>query len=226
MLKRMRDIVAATVNEVLDSLEDPRMMVKQYLRNVEGEIRKAKDAIIRHQVMADRFERHAEEAFQLAARRRMQAEQALDAGEEDLARKALSEMKHWEKRAEQYRQDADKAAEQVRELKEQLSQLEKKYQELRDRKNALLARANAAKTKKRIHTTLHRIDSESAIKGFERMEERILQMEIQANAYAGGEAKSAEGRLAYTDEVEKELEKLRARRSESQPADEVEGAGN
>lgn len=226
MLKRMRDIVAATVNEMLDYLEDPKAMIKQYLRNVESEIGKAKDAIVRHQIMAERFERQAEEAFQLASRRKMQAEQALDAGEEDLARKALSEMKHWEKRAEQYRKDADKTAEQARELKEQLSRLEKKYQELRDKKNALLARANAAKTKKRIHTTMHRIDSESAIKGFERMEEKILQMEVQSDAYAGGGTKPAEGRLAYADEVEKELEKMRARRSGSRAKDGGESSGN
>src|SRR5690606_40187358 len=94
----------------------------------------------------------------------------LEAGEEELARKALSEMKHWEARADQYRTCADKTAGQVRELKEQLSRLEKKYQELRDKKDALIARANAAKTKQRIHTTLHKIDSESAIRGFERME--------------------------------------------------------
>lgn len=224
MLKRMRDIVVATVHEVLDHLEDPRSMIKQYLRDVEEEIRKAKDAIIRHQVMAERFERQAEEALRMVARRKMQAEQALDAGEEELSRKALSEMKHWEARADQYRKDADKTAEQVRELKEQLSRLEKKYQELRDKKNALIARANAAKTKQRIHTTLYKIDSESAIKGFERMEERIAQMEIQANAHAGVHAEAAP--LAYADEVEKELAKLRARRSGSAQPDGGEMPGN
>src|SRR5690606_40296824 len=98
MIKRVRDIVVATVHEVLDHLEDPRAMIKQYLRDVENEINKAKDAIIRHQVMAERFERQAEEALRMAARRKMQAEQALEAGEEELARKALSEMKHWEAR--------------------------------------------------------------------------------------------------------------------------------
>src|SRR5690606_7376193 len=197
MIKRVRDIVVATVHEVLDHVEDPRAMIKQYLRDVEEEIRKAKDAIIRHQVMAERFERQAEEALRMVARRKMQAEQALDAGEEELSRKALSEMKHGEARADQYRKAADKTAEQVRELKEQLSRLEKKYQELRDKKNALIARANAAKTKQRIHTTLYKIDSESAIKGFERMEERIAQMEIQANAHAGVHAEAAP--LAYAD---------------------------
>lgn len=213
MLKRMRDIVVATVNEALDQLEDPKAMIKQYLRDVESEIRKAKDAILRHQVMAGRFEKQAEEALRLAALRRMQAEQALEAGEEELARKALFEMKHWEERADQYRKDADKTAGQVRELKEQLGRLEKKYLELRDKKNALIARANAAKTKSRIHTMLHRIDSESAIKGFERMEERIAQMEIQANAHAGGDP--AAMFPACADEVEKELEKMRARRTKA-----------
>ncbi len=224
MIKRVRDIVVATVHEVLDHLEDPRAMIKQYLRDVENEINKAKDAIIRHQVMAERFERQAEEALRMAARRKMQAEQALEAGEEELARKALSEMKHWEARADQYRTCADKTAGQVRELKEQLSRLEKKYQELRDKKDALIARANAAKTKQRIHTTLHKIDSESAIRGFERMEERIAQMEFQANAHAGENA--GESYLAYADEVEKELAKMRARRSGSAQSDGGQMPGN
>ncbi|MBM7646654.1 lia operon protein LiaH [Scopulibacillus daqui] len=212
VLKRMKNMITATINEGLDKLENPQIMLKQYLRDMDAEIAKAKHAIIKQQAIEKNFFMKKDEAEKLAAKRKEQAQRAFDAGEEDLARKALQEMKHFEAKAKQYEDLYEKAGEQVKDLKNQLSQLEDKFQNLKDKKNALIARANAAKAKEHMYTSINRIDSESTYKEFQRLEERICEMEIKANTYAGSsfEGNSSEWtKLEYADEAEKELEKMR-----------------
>jgi lia operon protein LiaH len=178
VLKRIGDMISASIHEGLDQIENPRVMLNQYLREMEDEVAKAKHAIVKQQTLERGFQTKLEDSRRSAAKRKQQAELAFDAGEEDLARAALSEMKHFEAKAEQYRGLYGKASEQVGELREQLSRLEEKFQTLKDKKYALIARANAAKTKEHIQASIHRADSESAFKEFQRLEDRITEMEI------------------------------------------------
>ncbi|MFC7395417.1 PspA/IM30 family protein [Scopulibacillus cellulosilyticus] len=212
VLKRIKNMITATINEGLDKMENPQVMLKQYLRDMDGEIAKAKHTIIKQQAIEKSFYMKKEEAEKLANKRKEQAQLAFDAGEEDLARKALQEMKHFEAKAEKYCELYEKAGEQVKDLKIQLSQLEEKFQDLKDKKNALIARANAAKAKEHIHTSINRIDSESTYKEFKRLEERINEMEIKADTYASASFISDANqwrKFEYADEAEKELEKMR-----------------
>ncbi|MBA4494147.1 PspA/IM30 family protein [Paenactinomyces guangxiensis] len=217
-LKRLRDFLAATYHEVMDELENPEAMLKQYLREVEKEIEKAKDTIVKQQMMGKEFARQLEEAKKLAARREKQAQIAFQAGEEELSRKAFAEMKHYEAKAKEYQEYTVKSEEQVKELREQLGKLEKKYQDLKDKKNDLVARAAVAKAKYSMNATLSFVASDSALKEFKRIEDRITEMEIKANSYAnaglGGEDLSF-AKVEYADEVEQELEKLRGTKSET-----------
>lgn len=212
-LQRIKDIVMATIHEGLDKIEDPMVMLNQYLREMESECAKAKHAVIKQQILERSFAAQMDEMQKMAGKRKGQAQLALDAGEEDLARKAVAEMKHYEAKAAQYREFHEKAAEQVRELKEQVSMLEEKIQTLKDKKYALLARANAARAKEHIYASINRIDSESSFREFQRLEERIMEMEIKANAYTGYDFLTNDMQLRhhlYNDEVEKELENMRA----------------
>lgn len=209
MFKRMRDMVVATIHEGLDRLEDPKVMLNQYMRDMETEIAAAKQAIIKQQALGKGFEQRAQKAAALAVRRKQQAELALKSGEEELARKALAESKHFESKANQDREQAQKTAEQVRELREQLDQLEKRFDILKDKKQALIARANAAKTKKSIAASIHRMDSESTYQEFQRLENRIMEMEIEANTIGAADWDQGH-RWEHTHDIERELEKMKS----------------
>ncbi|ASS74102.1 hypothetical protein CIG75_03265 [Tumebacillus algifaecis] len=210
MIKRILNIISAAIHEGLDQIEDPKMMLNHTLRNMEDELSKARHAIVKQQAIAASYEKSLDEAQALEDKRRRQAEQAFNAGAEDLARKALSEMKHYEARAQYYDEQAELAYGQVRELKEQGVLLERRYEELKDKKQALIARANVAQVKERIVTALHSIDTDSFCREFQRLENRILEKEIRAKAgtsFATDEMCYA--RVEYADEVEKELERMR-----------------
>ncbi|ARU60262.1 hypothetical protein CBW65_03680 [Tumebacillus avium] len=210
MFKRIANLISAAIHEGLDQIEDPKMMLNHTLRNMEEEIAKARHAIVKQQTLTASYEKNKEEAHALQDKRRRQAEQAFNAGEENLARKALGEMKHFEARAAYFGEQADHAAEGVRELKEQASLLERRYQELKDKKHALIARANVAQVKERIVTALHSIDTDSFVREFQRFENKILEMEIRANTGASSTFDELSySRFEYADEVEKELERMR-----------------
>lgn len=212
VFKRIGDMISATINEGLDQIENPRVMLNQYLRNMEDELAKAKHSVVKQQSLEQGFGRKRDDARQMAQKRNHQAQLAFDAGEEELARKALAEMKHYEAKAGQYEELRQKATAQVLELKEQLAQLEEKFQTLKDKKYALIARANAVKAKEHMMASMNRIDSESSFKEFQRLEDRIAEMEVRVNAwgdsgFAGDYSQFS--KLEYADEVEKEIEKMR-----------------
>lgn len=216
VFKRMGDMISATIHEGLDQIENPRVMLNQYLRDMEDEVSKAKHAIMNQQTLKQGFYRKMDEARKLVSKRREQAQMAYDASEEDLARTALAEMKHYEAKVNQYQALYDKATEQVRELQGQLSQLEEKFQVLKDKKYALIARANAAKAKQHMNNSLNRVDSESSFREFQRLEDRIHEMEIKANTWddAGFDSTANHPfmKVEYAEAAEKELNKLRERK--------------
>lgn len=213
VLKRIGDMITATVNEGLDQLENPRVMLNQYLRDMEDELAKAKHTIARQETIAYGFERKKQEAQDWIARRKRQAQVAFDAGEEELARKALAQMKHYEAKRVQYEELREKAAAQVLELKDQLGELQEKFQVLKDKKYALIARANAVKAKEQMQASMSRIDSESSFRKFQRLEDRIAETEVRVNSWMGMDIGNSGSndyvRMEYADEVEKEIEKMR-----------------
>ncbi len=224
VFKRISDIFKATIHEGLDQIENPLVMINQYLREMETEIEKARQAISRHMILQQSFQTQMEEARQRADKRKNQAQLAVDAGEEDLARRALMEKKQYTARTEHYRNMYENATEQVEILKSQLQELLQKYEEMRDRKYALIARANAAKTKEKMSNTMNRFHAESTVKEFERMEERIREMEVRAhvarsNNFSGpvnDPLDSAFAHLEKDEEIEQELAQLRNRKERGQ----------
>ncbi|WP_430742376.1 stress responsive protein LiaH [Bacillus atrophaeus] len=210
VLKRIRNMFVASVNEGLDKLENPKVMLNQYVRDMESDIAKAKQTIVKQHTIAHQFKKKYEEASQTAGKRKNQAQLAFDAGEEELAKKALTEMKYLEGKAAEHKAFYEHADQQLAELKEQLSTLEVRLQDVKDKKQALIARANAANAKEHMNASFDKIDNESAYREFLRMENRIEEMEVRANYSQSAEAGTEYSRTEFAGEVEAELEKMRS----------------
>ncbi|WP_416655443.1 stress responsive protein LiaH [Bacillus amyloliquefaciens] len=210
VLKRIRDMFVASVNEGLDKLENPKVMLNQYVRDMESDIAKAKQTIVKQHTIVHQFKKKQEDASETAAKRKNQAQLAFDAGEEELAKKALTEMKYLEGKAVEHEKAYEQAKTQLAELKEQLETLETRLRDVKDKKQALIARANAAKAKEHMNASFDKIDSESAYREFLRMENRIEEMEVRVKYGTSAEANTEVSRSQYSDEVEAELEKMRS----------------
>ena len=183
VFQRVKDMTKASIHDLLDKMEDPIVMLNQYLRDMEVEIRDAEVTVARQMAAERRMKHRLDEASRIAYDRESQAEQALRNGNELLARKLLEEKVQYDQQVADLAGHHAQASAQVSELTAQLHEMKEEFYKLRNKRNELAARAQMAKARKQMAqvSTLHTIESGNASAGFGRMEEKILQLEAEAD---------------------------------------------
>ncbi len=179
---RMTDIVKANVNDLITRAEDPEKMIRQMILEMEEAVNKATASVGTAVANEKRLERqYLEKQDQIEAWQK-KAEMAVEAGEDDLARRAL------ERKAanQEATHDLEVALEESRktssQLKQQLTQLKAKLDEARTRQGTLIARRRAAEARKQIARGLSGV-GEDAFSSFERFRQRIETEEAEAEAH-------------------------------------------
>ena len=179
---RMADIVKANVNDLITRAEDPEKMIRQMILEMEEAVNKATASVGTAVANEKRLERqYLEKQDQIEAWQK-KAEMAVEAGEDDLARRAL------ERKAanQEATHDLEVALEESRktssQLKQQLTQLKAKLDEARTRQGTLIARRRAAEARKQIASGLSGV-GEDAFSSFERFRQRIESEEAEAEAH-------------------------------------------
>jgi phage shock protein A len=109
---------------------------------------------------------------------------AVRAGDDNLARQALSRKQEHETISTQFQQQWISQKQAVEKLKDALRLLNNKIEEAKRKKNILIARKKRAEAQQQIANTMQGLGDTSAFDTFDRMAERIQLMEAEAEAGA------------------------------------------
>ena len=233
MLSRMSTIVKSKMNRILDNAEDPRETLDYSYEKQLEMLRNVKRGVVEMVAAKRQIQSQADKVRENIARLERQAEQAVDAGREDLALLAL-ERKH---SAVLELQGLDEQIAGMEVEQEKLTQAEQrlsaKVAAFRNKKEVIKAQYTAAQAQVRIGSALSGISEEMGDVGLavERAESKTESLKARASAIdelasigvledAGGAAKDDITRelekMSISSGAESELAALKARKAGSQ----------
>ena len=179
---RVSTIFKSNVNAALDQAEDPEKMLNQITNEMQEQLVKVKQQVATAIAQEKRLQKDYENEQEQADGWEQKATIALQRENEDLAREALTRRNEHANIASGYKEQWDKQKQAVAMLKDNLRTLERKIDEAARKKNLLIARQKRAKAQKAIHETMAGMKDNSAFATFDRMEEKVGDMEARADA--------------------------------------------
>jgi phage shock protein A len=212
---RMTDILKSNINELLDRAEEPEKMIRQMVREMEEAVNKATASVGTAVANQKRLERQYNEKTAQTREWQRKAECAVEAGDDDLARRALERKTVFQKAADDLKPALDESQQTATQLRDQLRELKTKLEEARTRQGTLVARHRAAEARKKLAQSISGLGSD-AFSSFERFEQKIESTEAEAEAHTeiAGEMVDIEKQVRKLDahkEVEDELAVLKAK---------------
>ncbi len=187
IFKRISDIISANLNELTESFEDPELMLKQAIREMETSINEVTEQTAKAMANEKTLNRELERNRQQAEEWKGRASKAVDAGDDDLARRALSRKKEHDKLVAALEDQLEAAGEASGVLKRQLDAMKAKLAEAKRNHATLTARKRAADFRKRVDAQVAGVSTDvetDAFAKFERLRSKVEQAEAEAEAMA------------------------------------------
>ncbi|KAH6821713.1 plastid transcriptionally active 4 [Perilla frutescens var. hirtella] len=211
LFDRFARVVKSYANAVISSFEDPEKILEQTVIEMNDDLIKLRQATAQVLASQKQLENRYKAAQQASEDWYRRAQLALGKGDEDLAREALKRRKSYADNANSLRTQLDQQKTVVENLVSNTRLLESKIQEARSKKETLKARAQSAKTATKVSEMLGNVNTSSALSAFEKMEEKVLAMESQAEALNQLSTDELEGKFALleTSSVDDDLADLK-----------------
>lgn len=183
LFKRVGDIISANLNEMVDRFEDPEKMLRQAVREMEQAVASALDGAVRVIANERLLARQLDEQRGLLERCRQRAEEAVRAGDDDAARRALLRKVEHAKLVDALSDQHAAAEAAATRLRRQIDALRVRLAEARRKQAALIARRRAADAHWKLAETINSVTvDESAFNKFDRMSRKVEQAEAEADA--------------------------------------------
>lgn len=182
-LTRMADVVRAEVDDFLTRLEDPKKMVRQMVLDMEGALDDAVAAVGRAVANEKMLEKKLAVKKEAVDVWQNKAETAMEAGEEELARKALHQKVVVFEEVTALTQSLEEAREVSITLKKQLTELKAKLESAKTRQGALIIRKGNAALRSDMHHFTGIRDAE-AFARYDKFCQDVAHEEVVAEVYA------------------------------------------
>jgi phage shock protein A len=192
---RISSVFKANVNHMISKAEDPEKMLNQIVLEMNEQLAKTKQQVTAAIADEKRLEKQYKGEETETQEWERKATLAVQRENDTLAKEALARRNEHQNLANEYKIQWEKQKQAVGELKESLRALERKIEEAGRKKNLLIARQKRAKAQKQIHETMAGMRDGSAFESFDRMEDKVTDIEARADAAV---------EMAQTEEVKLE----------------------
>ena len=214
ILTRIRSLISANINAMIDAAEDPEKMVDEYLRQMRAELSEARAATAMAMADETRLRSQYERNKSQADEWQRKAEIAVQKDQDDLAREALLRKSNAQKLVDGYQAQWESQRDQVSELRMALSKLEAKIDEAEAKRDLILAKNRRAQTQEAITSALQSVQGQTADESLGRMEAQVDERLARADAMAdlaGQDLDSRFSDLETEQQVETDLADLKAK---------------
>jgi phage shock protein A len=205
IFSRLKTLISSNVNDAISKAEKPEKMLNQLIIEMQEQLLESKRSVALAIADEKKLERELASQETQAQEWEKKAMLAVRAGKDDLAKEALLRKQEYDNASAEYRKQWEAQKLSVEKLKDSLRDLQNKIEEAQRKKNLLIARAKRAEAQQKIQSTISSINgNQSAFDAFDRMSQKVDQMEAQAEAAQELEDLSSSANL---DKKFKELEK-------------------
>ncbi|WP_123039365.1 PspA/IM30 family protein [Cohnella candidum] len=214
VMKRVRDMTVATLNDRLEKSEDPVRVIDQFLWSTHQEIVQSEQLQRQYAAHTDGLLRQWKDAEQWMNKREEQALTALKAGEEHAAKLALQDKVSHEERSERYRQLYEQSKQELNDLEQLLHELRSEYRTVYDRRQFYVARMESLRLQQRLNARFGS-GSEDPSNMFRKLDDRMTDIELEAKSLRdlrriGQESVLRVGSVVQ-ETIERELQQLKLR---------------
>jgi len=218
LLNRIWQVVRANVNHLVSQTEDPEKILEQAVMEMQEDLIQLRQAVAQAIATQKRTERQSAQAQSQSEEWYQRAQLALQKGEESLAREALSRRQSYLESSKSMQEQLSQQTAIVEQLKKNMIGLESKLNEAKTKKDMYIARARSAQASQNLNEMMGRMGTGGAATAFERMEEKVLQLEAQASASTDLASDTIDQQFAALESgnsVDDELAALKAKLAEN-----------
>ncbi len=211
------------LNRLLQQGIDPEELLDSAIEQMEEDLQNARKASVNVIASQKRLQQHYEQAQAEVNKWEQRAQLALQKGDEFLAREALIRKKTHSGILSSLKVSLNQEPASVKKLKQNLTLLEAKISEAKTMRTSLRVQIATAKLNGQLSSTAGLMDV-SVMTAFERMAEKILQMEARSQAVAElakADPDSHSARLESGSNIDEELAAIKAQLLEPVPSSET-----
>lgn len=216
VFSRLSDIVNSNITALLDRAEDPEKILRLIIQEMEDTLVEVRSSTAR--LIADQKEIRRKRAdFETReVKWEEKAELAVNKGRDDLAKGALGARRKAAEMVGLLDEELGQLDQSLDKANEDLAQLQAKLKEAKAKQRTFDIRQKSAKDRLRVQRQLHDGRLEDAVARFEHYEQRLDELESEAEVFAVGQSKTLAEQfdeLEAEDAVEMDLAQIKERLS-------------
>src|SRR5262245_19657784 len=189
IFSRLGTLIKSNLNDLISKAEDPQKMLNQIVLEMQNQLVEAKKQVATSIADEKRLKKQWDEQIELSKEWERKAMLAIRSGDDGLAKEALTRKAEHDHQQAEFGKQWQLQKDAVEKLKDQLRALNDKIEEAKRKKNILIARQKRAEAQKAIQDTMRGLSDNSAFDTFERMHQKVEQIEAESEASTelGGE---------------------------------------